>query len=86
MSRAVLLLASLLVAGCGQWDAFVYDDADDLSQSETLTGFDSFEECQAAAINRLRQKDLAEVGTYECGRKCRWDPAYEVNVCQETRE
>lgn len=83
---AAIFLLLLSACSSGPWDAFVYDDAENLDQSETLVGFGSFEECQQAAIDRLREKQAADVGTYECGKDCRWDPVLKVNVCKETRD
>lgn len=56
--NGLVAAASLLVMGCDrrpdQWDAFVYPDANDLSVSEKIAGFKTFELCQDAAISRMR--------------------------------
>lgn len=70
-----------------QWDAFVYPDADDLTVSVTMAGFKTFELCQQAAIDRLRDMHRADEGDYECGYKCRPDPSLGgINVCKETKK
>lgn len=70
-----------------QWDAFVYPDRNDLSISETIAGFKTFELCQRAAINRLRSLPDPDDGDYECGYMCEARPDLGgINVCKETRK
>jgi hypothetical protein len=84
------LLLALLLAGCDdrpkEWTAWVYPDASDLTRSETIRGFNSFERCQEAAIDRLRQFPDPDRGDYECGYMCRYDPGKGLSVCKETRK
>ena len=79
-----------MVTGCDnrpdQWDAFVYPNANDLTVNETIRGFKTFELCQQAAINRLRQSKKSDVGDYECGYKCEPYGSYGGNLCEETRK
>lgn len=88
MRKMLPVLSWIVLAGCDDrpdsWTAWVYEDRDDLSQSETLTGFNTFEQCQSAAIQQLRTYDNPSGGDYECGYKCRWDGG--TNVCKETRK
>ena len=89
MKRYALLLT--LLAGCdsrpNQWDAFVYPNASDLTVSEKIAGFKTFELCQAAALDRLRSVQTEAGGDYECGYRCAPDPAMGgINVCKETRK
>lgn len=89
MKRLLALVSLASLSACnraGPWDAFVYEDADNLGVHETLTGFDSFEQCREAATDRLSARGLSGKGTYECGRSCRWDAGLELNMCQETRD
>jgi hypothetical protein len=88
--RKALLTAVLLLAGCDDrppvWTAWVYEDRDDLTKSETLTSFKTFEQCQEAAISKLRSYPDPDAGGYECGYRCRYDPSMQTNVCKETRK
>ena len=80
----------LLLCGCDnrpdQWDAFIYT-GDDLLTNETIRGFKSFELCQQAAIDRLRDERPDGGGDYECGYRCGPSEQYGgINVCKETRK
>ncbi|WP_265570857.1 hypothetical protein [Sphingomicrobium nitratireducens] len=88
--RAIVAAIAISLFGCDalapdRWDAFVYPDANDLTQWQTLIGFKDFEQCQSAAIDAVRALRDPDAGTYECGRNCKYDPAYRLNVCKETR-
>ncbi|PSJ43346.1 hypothetical protein [Allosphingosinicella deserti] len=89
--RKVLLAAALLaLVGCDTraaiWTAWVYEDWDNRTKSERLTGFKTFEQCQEAAISRLRSYPEPDGGDYECGYKCEYKPSMQTNVCKETRK
>lgn len=79
----------VLVAGCNnrpdQWDAFIYP-GDDLMAVDTVRGFKTFELCQEAAIDRLRDVRPDGGGSYECGHKCEYRADIDINVCKETRK
>lgn len=83
-------LALALLLGCDdrpkEWTAWVYPNANDLTFSESLVGFKSFEQCQEAAIGKLRSYSKPDAGTYECGYMCRYEPRFGTNVCKETRD
>lgn len=86
--RIAAALASLALIGCDnrpdQWDAFIYT-GDDLLTHESIRGFKTFEQCQIAAIDRLRSERPDGGGDYECGYKC--EPSgYGGNICTETRK
>lgn len=81
-------LTILALVGCDsrpdQWDAFVYP-GDNLLTHVTIRGFKTFEQCQEAAIERLRSVRRDGGGDYECGYKC--GPATDgLSVCKETRK
>jgi hypothetical protein len=94
MTRNVraLTVAGLIVAAAAcdnrpkVWTAWVYADAISLANSNTLTGFSSFEQCQVAAISMLRSFPNPDAGAYECGYMCRWDRDWQTHVCKETRK
>lgn len=89
---AVMGMLALAVTGCDdrpdQWDAYIYSPSDDGSIREfTITGFKTFELCQAAAQSELLRHGRGEGQDYECGYKC--GPLEEyggLNVCEETRK
>jgi hypothetical protein len=89
---AIAALGCVLLAGCdwlgggGKWDGWVYPDESNLDHSISLNGFDTFEECQEAAISTMRALDDPGSAAYECGRDCRWNSQIETNVCKETRK
>ncbi len=90
-SSRLLILAALLLAvsACdgrrNTWTAFVYRDLSAIEASDTLTGLSSFSSCQEAAVATLRSYPDPSGGTYECGFKCEWNPAYQAHICKETR-
>lgn len=82
---ALLLLP---LVGCdrpGPWTGWVYPDGENDVVGITLSGFDTFEECQAATIAQLRNLPDPDRGSYECGRSCRWNSDYRANICKEMR-
>jgi len=85
----VVLTGFGMLAACddrpNSWTAFVYRDLSAMEASDTLTGFKSFSACQEAAIATLRSYPDPNAGSYECGFKCEWNPAYQAHVCKETR-
>ena len=73
LKRTFPLVAALLIlAACDnrpdQWDAYIYQDVDNMEAVEMIRGFKSFELCQQAAIDRLQSQPGN--GDYECGYKC----------------
>lgn len=88
LTKASIILFALSVAACDtspRWNAFVYPDAT-LDKWETLGPFHDFEECQSAAISRMRELPEPQRASYECGYKCEWRADLQVNVCKETRD
>ncbi len=95
-----LLLAAMvivLLSGCSgseDWTAFVYPDiknipSADQAQNYTIGDFRSFEECQMAAVARVRSNLAAyqRQGDYQCGYKCtRRKELGGLLVCKETRK
>ncbi|MBA4308660.1 MAG: hypothetical protein C0429_18180 [Sphingopyxis sp.] len=85
----LLVAAALLSAGCddrpNQWDAYIYQDVENMDSVELIRGFKTFELCQAAAINRLQS--TPGDGDYKCGYKCGPNEEYGgMNMCKETRK
>lgn len=68
------------------WTAWAYPSAADLTVSETVGSFNTFEFCQEAAIERVRSYEQPDAADYECGYMCQFDPAMQINVCKETRK
>jgi hypothetical protein len=77
--KHLLTLLVLLILGCSQseqWKAFVYPDIDnvptpDKSENYIIGDFQSFEQCQAAAIGAVRANlaTTGKQGAYMCGLK-----------------
>jgi hypothetical protein len=98
MNRRLLILATAALLGsCSnqeQWAAFVYPPGQSLQSVDShkaLYGlYSTFEECQSAAINALReyQRDhqSEESGDYECGVGCRYKQGSDLYMCKETRK
>ena len=86
----MVISAAATCSGCDsraeEWTAWVYPNASDLSLSISMNGFATFEQCQEAAIGKLRSFDEPDAGDYDCGYMCRWDARFETNVCKETRK
>ena len=85
-----ILSSGLMLTACDtrarEWTAWVYPDARNLTVSIGMSGFQTFEQCQTAAIGQLRQLPNPDGGDYECGYMCRWEPTVQTNVCRETRK
>lgn len=81
-------LALSLLSGCffdEEWTAFVYPNAQDLSEHQEFGPFSSFEDCQIAAIHNLRSRGLAMKGDYECGLNCEYKQEWQTSICEETK-
>ena len=95
--KPLLTLPFLLLAGCSkpdEWTAFVYPDIDNIpgpQQAEKyITGrFETFEACQAGAINRMRtnQSESGKQGAYVCGLNCERNKEFgNLLVCKDKRK
>lgn len=76
----------------GRWTAFVYPPGASTQEVRHAVygDYETFEHCQAAAIAALRDSPplpgAQEVGSYECGRACRYDVDMDLYVCDQTRK
>lgn len=76
------------------WTAFVYPHGTSLAAedaSKAIYGhYESFEQCQSASIDALRQlafqHQSEDFGSYECGVGCRYEKEWDMYVCKETRK
>lgn len=79
--RKLLLICAIVLCGCNgsnsDWTAFVYPDIENIpgpeeAQNYTIGNYSSFDECQVAAIGRLRMNDAqsGKSGDFMCGYKC----------------
>ena len=86
-----------VIAACDrgpQWTAFVYPDIENIPNADQVQNFtigvySSFEECQANAIDRVRNlhSTTGRQGDYQCGYKCtRRDDYGGLLICKETRK
>jgi len=104
MKRTALVAATaLLITSCvwerEVWTAFVYPPGQSMAAEDAQRAiygtFSTFEECQVAAIDSLRQHlarmsdeetDELGMGGYECGVGCRYEREYGLYMCKETRK
>jgi hypothetical protein len=95
--RSLLAIGILLLSGCSgsaDWTAFVYPDIKNIPnadkvQNYTIGNYRTFEECQTAAIDRVRSNYASSQrqGDYQCGYKCsRRDDFGGLLICKETRK
>lgn len=95
--RSLLAIGILLLSGCsgsGDWTAFVYPDIENIPnadkvQNYTIGNYRTFEACQAAAIERVRNNYAASQrqGDFQCGYKCsRREDFGGLLICKETRK
>lgn len=87
--RWIALVSLLVLAGCGEreeWTGWAYPNANDMTLSVGLSGFDTFEQCQQATIDRLRAFPNPDAAAYACGRGCKWHPELQLNMCAEIRK
>lgn len=98
--RVVLtvLIGSLALTGCfwrpDHWTAFVYPPGKSLDGEDAQKAiqgvYSTFEDCQSAAINSLRQHQAItkadEFGSYECGSECKYEAGMDLYICKETRK
>jgi hypothetical protein len=95
--RRLVILFALTFVGCtqsDQWTAFVFPDIENIpgpekSEKYIVGSFRSFEECQAAAFEKVRARvsTSQKEGAYVCGLNCsnRRDLG-NLLVCEEKRK
>jgi hypothetical protein len=80
MHKLKLIILIFLTVSCSRnadWTAFVYPDIDEIPNADkvqnfTIGNYRTFEECQIAAIDRVRnnKSSTGKNGDYQCGYKC----------------
>ena len=97
MKTLLATIGIFLLSSCSSGSdrtAFVYPDIEnipnaDQAQNYTIGNYRTFEECQTAAIERIRSNYVTtgRQGDYQCGYKCsRRDDFGGLLVCKETRK
>lgn len=90
MVRTTALIAALALGSCDSrpagWRAYVYPDVNNMDHYVSMGGFDSFESCQAAAINVRNFTGGAMTGDYVCGYRCGFKAEYGMEICKEKRK
>ena len=97
MKIAFIFAFGIFISACTHdpdWTAFVYPDINDIPNAAEVSNFtigtySSFEECQSAAIERLRgwTASKGKQGDYQCGYKCTNRKEYGgLLICKETRK
>jgi hypothetical protein len=94
--RSLLVVALLSLSGCSgsDWTAFVYPDIQNIPNADqvrnfTIGSYRTFEECQSAAIGRVRSNFNAtgRQGDYQCGYRCSFREDFGgLLICKDTRK
>jgi len=94
--RTLLSIGVIALAGCSgaDWTGFVYPDIEDIPnadkvQNYTVGNYRTFEQCQEAAIERVRSNlaTTGRQGDYQCGYKCSKREEFGgMLICKETRK
>ncbi|MGR8919216.1 MAG: hypothetical protein ACU85V_06335 [Gammaproteobacteria bacterium] len=87
-TRSALATLLLLGAGCdvfSRWDALVYTNKFDRANSIDIGTYGSLEECRAAALEKIRELKIGELGSYVCGKNCmvKWGFG-NMRMCERT--
>ena len=90
----LLILFLMGCSGNANWTAFVFPDIDDIPnadkvQNYTIGNYGTFEECQVAAIDRVRHinSSSGRQGDYQCGYKCSArEELAGMLICKEIRK
>lgn len=94
--RSIATAALIVLGGCSgsTWTAFVYPDINNIPNADevqnfTIGHFNSFEECQVAAIDRVNnhRATTGRQADYQCGYKCSYrEEMGGLLICKETRK
>lgn len=95
--RSILAVGvTLAISACSDsnWTAFVYPDIENIPNADqvqnfTIGNYKTFEECQEAAIGRMRSNyaTTGKQGDYQCGLNCSHrDELGGLLICKETRK
>lgn len=82
----ILLLAALPACDIfHRWDALVYTNKFDLGSSIDIGTFDSLEACRAAALAKMEELKVGQMGGYICGENCLVKSGFSnVRMCART--
>ena len=97
MKHIIAFVTLVSLGGCSSgsdWTAFVYPNIENIPNADqvqnfTIGNYPTFEECQVAAINRVRNNysTSGRQGDYQCGYKCTVREEYGgLLICKETRK
>lgn len=84
-----IALCGLLLGSCEQradWTGFVYPNGENLTVHAEIGRFTTFEQCRDGSIKTLAAFGQLGIGTFECGRACRYSPDTGLAICAETRD
>lgn len=80
----LLLYVSLIVTGCSdRWQSKVYLNKQNQTNYRIIGEFSSLEECRDASLDYLRGIKALDIGDYECGRNCTYDPELDEYICKK---
>jgi len=84
----LIIFSSILISGCqkkDKWQAVFYPNGCLECEDKYIYSpvFENSNDC----INWAERKKLERNNPnddYECGKNCRWEKEYKINVCEET--
>lgn len=90
-STALWFFLAVGCSGCDmfdRWDAIVYPNRANRSESLDIGTFGSLEACRAAALAKLEELNIhAEIGGYVCGKNCMVQDGFsKLGMCSETAQ
>jgi hypothetical protein len=82
-----MLVQSVLLCACtSEWTGYYYPNKNNLSRSIESPTFKSLDECRRWVNSQIyTYNPSGENYDYECGKNCKYNSDYGVNVCAETR-
>jgi hypothetical protein len=84
MIKYLLLLTVLLLSACKQdWQGFIYQDKNNLTNDIKLGHFSSIEDCRNSSHKALTKLNALSTGDYECGLNCKLNGGGPL-ICEET--
>lgn len=66
-------MCAITLVGCDifhRWDALVYTNRFDLEKVIDVGTYNSLEACREAALAKMRELKIGEIGNYICGENC----------------
>ena len=87
-AKTLTFVLAVNLSGCNifnRWDALVYTNKFDRSNSLDIGTFETLEDCRAAAKAKMAELKIGELGGYICGENClvKWGFG-NMRMCERT--